>query len=158
MIQRKNAATVRTEETICPEQETEDVVRTCTATILTTVGLAGPDGTKFWHGLLELCQAVRVNAAYYSPAEQAQHAGRPEQNKRLLLANSATPRKFNLLGNNAPCQMNDAGTQFILVDMKVPNDFLAQAKCGSCCAGTPTFSKAADKEYGSEASVQLQDL
>ncbi|KAM7293982.1 hypothetical protein ISCGN_023533, partial [Ixodes scapularis] len=57
-------------------------------------------------------------------------------------------RKFNLLEVNGSCQTSNAGTQFVIVDMKVPNDLFAHARCGSCGVGSLTLSKAADKEYG----------
>lgn len=84
--------------------------------------------------------AVRVYAAYY-PAEQAQRAGRSEQSKRVLSEKSAIQWNFDLLGTNASCHTSDTGTQFIVVDMKVSKDLVAQAKCGSCGARTRTLSK-----------------
>ncbi|KAG0421078.1 hypothetical protein HPB47_003020 [Ixodes persulcatus] len=98
---------------------------------------------------------TRVDSTYYSTAEQAQRAERSEQCKHVLSGKSATQRKFDLLEVNGSCLTSDAGTQFVIVDMKVLNDLFAHARCGSCGAGSLTLSKAADKEYGLAVKLVL---
>ncbi|KAH7972452.1 hypothetical protein HPB52_012440 [Rhipicephalus sanguineus] len=93
-------------------------------------------------------ETLRVDAAYYSTAEQAQRVERSAQTKTVLSGKSATQRKFDLLGVSAECQTGDAGTDFLLVDMKVLNNFFAQAKCDKCDAKSLSVRKATDKEYG----------
>ncbi|KAH7962376.1 hypothetical protein HPB52_015760 [Rhipicephalus sanguineus] len=93
-------------------------------------------------------ETLRVDAAYYSTAEQAQRVERSAQTKTVLSGKSATQRKFDLLGVSAECQTGDAGTDFLLVDMKVLNNFFAQAKCDKCVAKSLSVRKATDKEYG----------
>lgn len=93
-------------------------------------------------------ETLRVDAAYYSTAEQAQRVERSAQTKTVLSGKSATQRKFDLLGVSAECQTGDAGTDFLLVDMKVLNNFFAQAKCDKCDAKSLSMRKATDKEYG----------
>ncbi|KAH7975861.1 hypothetical protein HPB52_006364 [Rhipicephalus sanguineus] len=93
-------------------------------------------------------ETLRVDAAYYSTAEQAQRVERSAQTKTVLSGKSATQRKFDLLGVSAECQTGDAGTDFLLVDMKVLNNFFAQAKCDKCDAKSLSVWKATDKEYG----------
>ncbi|KAM7282574.1 hypothetical protein ISCGN_002720 [Ixodes scapularis] len=109
---------------------------------------SGPDGSSF-------AGTTRVDSTYYSTAEQAQRAERSEQSKRVLSEKSATQRKFDLLEVNGSCQTSDAGTQFVIVDMKVLNDLFAHARCGSCGVGSLTLSKAADKEYGLAVKLVL---
>ncbi|KAH7968877.1 hypothetical protein HPB52_012107 [Rhipicephalus sanguineus] len=92
-------------------------------------------------------ETLRVDAAYYSTAEQAQRVERSAQTKTVLSGKSATQRKFDL-GVSAECQTGDAGTDFLLVDMKVLNNFFAQAKCDKCDAKSLSVRKATDKEYG----------
>ncbi|KAM7311432.1 hypothetical protein ISCGN_008339 [Ixodes scapularis] len=117
---------------------------------------AGDIGTPCSSGSLSsFASAVRVDTAYYSTAEQAQRVARSDECKRALSEKSATQRKFGLLGVTTGGQTRDAGTQFILVDMKALNDLFAQAKCGSCGAGTLTLSKATDKEYGLAVKLLL---
>ncbi|KAG0436336.1 hypothetical protein HPB47_018008 [Ixodes persulcatus] len=58
---------------------------------------------------------------------------------KLLRAAQSTDR---------PGQTSDVGMQFIIVDLKVPNDVFALTKCGSYGAGTLTITKAEDEEYG----------
>ncbi|KAM7288958.1 putative poly [ADP-ribose] polymerase, partial [Ixodes scapularis] len=82
--------------------------------------------------LSSFASAVRVDTAYYSTAEQAQRVARSDECKGALSEKSATQRKFDLLGVTTGGQTRDAGTQFIVVDMKALNDLFAQAKCGSC--------------------------
>ncbi|KAM7311580.1 putative PHD finger protein [Ixodes scapularis] len=67
--------------------------------------------------LLNFASAVRVDTAYYSTAEQAQRVARSDECKRALSEKSATQRKFDL-GVTTGGQTRDAGTQFIVVDMK----------------------------------------
>ncbi|KAH7961273.1 hypothetical protein HPB52_006403 [Rhipicephalus sanguineus] len=93
-------------------------------------------------------ETLRVDAAYYSTAEQAQRVERSAQTKTVLSGKSATQRKFDVLGVSAECQTGDAGTDFLLVDMKVLNNFFAQAKCDKCDAKSLSVRKATDKEYG----------
>ncbi|KAH7976443.1 hypothetical protein HPB52_014255 [Rhipicephalus sanguineus] len=95
-------------------------------------------------------ETLRVDAAYYSTAEQAQRVERSAQTKTVLSGKSATQRKFDLRGVSAERQTGDAGTDFLLVDMKVLNNFFAQAKCNKCDAKSLSVSvrKATDKEYG----------
>ncbi|KAH7944240.1 hypothetical protein HPB52_017577 [Rhipicephalus sanguineus] len=93
-------------------------------------------------------ETLRVDAAYYSTAEQAQRVERSAQTKTVLSGKSANQRKFDLLGVSAECQTGDAGTDFLLVDMKVLNNFFAQAKCDKCDAKSLSVRKATDKEYG----------
>lgn len=57
-------------------------------------------------------ETLRVDAAYYSTAEQAQRVERSAQTKTVLSGKSATQRKFDLLGVSAECQTGDAGTNF----------------------------------------------
>lgn len=68
--------------------------------------------------LSSFASAVRVDTAYYSTAEQAQRVARSDECKRALSEKSATQRKFDLLGVTTGGQTRDAGTQFIVVDMK----------------------------------------
>ncbi|KAH7935203.1 hypothetical protein HPB52_004791 [Rhipicephalus sanguineus] len=49
-------------------------------------------------------ETLRVDAAYYSTAEQAQRVERSAQTKTVLSGKSATQRKFDLLGVSAECQ------------------------------------------------------
>ncbi|KAM7293084.1 hypothetical protein ISCGN_026214 [Ixodes scapularis] len=105
--------------------------------------------------LSSFASADRVGTAYYSTAEQAQRVAQSDECKRALSEKSATQRKFDLLGVTTGGQTRDAGTQFIVVDMKAFNDLFAQAKCGSCGAGTLTLSKATDKEYGLAVKLLL---
>ncbi|KAG0428102.1 hypothetical protein HPB47_024901 [Ixodes persulcatus] len=77
-----------------------------------------------------------------------QHNGSVEKLPLDPPALFAPQRKFDLLEVNASCQTSDAGTQFVIVDMKVLNDLFAHARCGSCGAGALMLSKAVDKEYG----------
>ncbi|KAH7951165.1 hypothetical protein HPB52_005888 [Rhipicephalus sanguineus] len=49
-------------------------------------------------------ETLRVDAAYYSTAEQAQRVERSAQTKTVLSGKSATLRKFDLLGVSAECQ------------------------------------------------------
>ncbi|KAH7976442.1 hypothetical protein HPB52_014254 [Rhipicephalus sanguineus] len=93
-------------------------------------------------------ETLRVDAAYYSTAEQAQRVERSAQTKTVLSGKSATQRKFDLLGVSAECQTGDAGTDFLLVNMKYFNNFFAQAKCDKCDAKSLSVRKATDKEYG----------
>ncbi|CAN7946066.1 unnamed protein product [Ixodes pacificus] len=109
---------------------------------------SGTDGSSF-------AGTTRVDSTYYSTAEQAQRAERSEQSKHVLSGKSATQRKFDLLEVNGSCQTSDAGTQFVIVDMKVLNDLFAHARCGSCGVGSLTLSKAADKEYGLAVKLVL---
>ncbi|KAH7939484.1 hypothetical protein HPB52_013163 [Rhipicephalus sanguineus] len=95
-------------------------------------------------------ETLRVDAAYYSTAEQAQRVERSAQTKTVLSGKSATQRKFDLLGVSAECQTGDAGTDFLLVDMKVLNNFFAQAKCDKCDAKSLSVRKATDKEEPQE--------
>ncbi|KAL1415625.1 hypothetical protein MTO96_006670 [Rhipicephalus appendiculatus] len=55
---------------------------------------------------------LRVDAAYYSTAEQAQRVERSAQTKTVLSGKLATQRKFDLLGVSAECQTGNAGTDF----------------------------------------------
>ncbi|KAK8761307.1 hypothetical protein V5799_027429 [Amblyomma americanum] len=98
---------------------------------------------------------VRVDAVYYSATEQAQLVERSAHTMSALSEKSATQRKFELLGVSAECQTGDAGTKFVIVDMKALNNFFAQAKCITCSAGSLTLSKAADEEYGLAIKLQL---
>lgn len=98
---------------------------------------------------------LRVDAVYYSSTEQAQRVERSAQAKSVLSEKSATQRKFDLLGVSADYQTADAGTQFVIVDLKVLNNFFAQAKCGTCGAGSLRLSKATDKEYGLAVKLLL---
>ncbi|KAG0416132.1 hypothetical protein HPB47_006695 [Ixodes persulcatus] len=109
---------------------------------------SGTDGSSF-------AGTTCVDSTYYSTAEQAQRAERSEQCKHVLSGKSATQWKFDLLEVNGSCLTSDAGTQFVIVDMKVLNDLFAHARCGSCGAGSLTLSKAADKEYGLAVKLVL---
>ncbi|KAH7984113.1 hypothetical protein HPB52_017144 [Rhipicephalus sanguineus] len=53
-------------------------------------------------------ETLRVDAAYYSTAEQAQRVERSAQTKTVLSGKSATQRKFDLLGVSAECQTGDS--------------------------------------------------
>ncbi|KAH7967695.1 hypothetical protein HPB52_001655 [Rhipicephalus sanguineus] len=91
-------------------------------------------------------ETLRVDAVYYSMAEQAQRVERSAQTKTVLSGKLATQRKYDL-GVSAECQTGDAGTDFLLVNMKVLNNFFAQAKCDKCDAKSLSVRKATDKEY-----------
>lgn len=116
-------------------------------------GIAGPscsNGRSSSAG-----RAERVDTAFYSATMQQQRVDKSQQCKQALSEKSATQRKFDLLGVNEGSQASDAGTDFVIVDMKVLNDFFAQAKCGSCGSGPLTLTKAEDKEYGLAVKLVL---
>ncbi|KAH7943339.1 hypothetical protein HPB52_006960 [Rhipicephalus sanguineus] len=56
-------------------------------------------------------ETLRVDAAYYSTAEQAQRVERSTQTKTVLSGKSATQRKFDLLGVSAECQTASSGSR-----------------------------------------------
>ncbi|KAH7947155.1 hypothetical protein HPB52_007759 [Rhipicephalus sanguineus] len=74
-------------------------------------------------------ETLRVDAAYYSTAEQAQRVERSAQTKTVLSGKSATQRKFDLLGVSAECQTGDAGTDFLLPQDEGYTDWLATHEC-----------------------------
>ncbi|SCV66419.1 hypothetical protein ANAPC5_01397 [Anaplasma phagocytophilum] len=99
--------------------------------------LSDPEATPSTSGL----SGNRIDTMYFTAEDEV------EETKRRLAAQSATQRKFNLLNVDLENTATERGTEFIIVDMAVLNEFFWRTKCGQCGASTVTLKKEG-KDYG----------
>lgn len=92
-----------------------------------------------------------VDTMLYTPEENAQHS---ENVKWRLKGASATGRQFYFLNVDLSSHEGDVGTNFIIVDMRVLNILLLNAKCSECKLLTLKPGKQ-EKEYGLAVKLVL---
>lgn len=98
--------------------------------------------------------SFRLDTTYYTAEEIAARAEHANQIKRGLETKSATQRKFDLLEVDLEHSEEEAGTEFVVVDMAMLRDLFAHVKCGKCGLAAPDLRKA-DRQYGLAVKLEV---
>ncbi|KAH7961600.1 hypothetical protein HPB52_010718 [Rhipicephalus sanguineus] len=92
--------------------------------------------------------ADRIDTAFFTADESSERATTAGNVKARLASKSATERKFELLGVEMEDDVNDSGTEFLVVDLSVVQEIIGLMQCPECGEKTATLSKDPTKEYG----------
>ncbi|CAN7947863.1 unnamed protein product [Ixodes hexagonus] len=97
----------------------------------------------------------RIDTVFYTEEECVEREQRADDRKASLADQSATSRKFELLDVCMESDDTDRGTEYVIVDIKVLQEFFASTACGKCRMATVELSKCEERQYGLAVKLVL---